>query len=155
MKKLLFVVTAAAVLAQSAGMRADVVEQVLVKVNGDIITKTELEQRQVAALRQRLNNQTSIEMLKNDEQLKALAEITPRVLVNAIDELLRPARQGLGLHLGDATVQTGHQQHPQGAGASGRQSSLTRSRRNMTMDDLRKQLERQCRSSRCSASRQS
>ena len=32
-------------------MRAEIIEQVLVKVNGDIITKTELEQRQVAALR--------------------------------------------------------------------------------------------------------
>ncbi len=30
-----------------------IIEQVLVKVNGDIITKTELEERQIAALRQR------------------------------------------------------------------------------------------------------
>ena len=30
-----------------------VIEQVLVKVNGDIITKTELEKRQVAVLRAR------------------------------------------------------------------------------------------------------
>jgi hypothetical protein len=29
----------------------EVIEQVLVKVNGDIITKTELEARQIAALR--------------------------------------------------------------------------------------------------------
>ena len=37
----------------SAQPNADILEQILVKVNGDIITKTELEQRQIAALRQR------------------------------------------------------------------------------------------------------
>src|SRR5437762_254966 len=35
-----------------AAIRAEVVEQVLVKVNGEIFTKTDLETRQVAALRQ-------------------------------------------------------------------------------------------------------
>ena len=32
-------------------LRAEIIEQVLVKVNGDIITKTELEDRQIAAIR--------------------------------------------------------------------------------------------------------
>ena len=34
-------------------LRAEILEQVLVKVNGDIISKTEFEQRQVAELRTR------------------------------------------------------------------------------------------------------
>jgi hypothetical protein len=55
-------------------------------VNGDIITKSELEERQIMALRQR---NLKPEILKNDEQLKkALAEVTPQLLVAAIDELL-------------------------------------------------------------------
>lgn len=63
---------------------AEVIEQVLVKVNGDIITKTELEQRQIEALRR--NNP---EALKSEAALKqALAQVTPRVLVDAIDDLL-------------------------------------------------------------------
>jgi peptidyl-prolyl cis-trans isomerase SurA len=63
-----------------------IIEQVLVKVNGDIITKSDLEERQIAALRERKLNP---DVLKNDEQLKkAIAEVTPQVLVNAIDELL-------------------------------------------------------------------
>ena len=37
---------------QAAGPAPQVIEQVLVKVNGDIITKTDLEERQIAALRQ-------------------------------------------------------------------------------------------------------
>ena len=39
----------------SASMGAEVIEQVLVKVNGDIVTKTELEQRLTSAVRQGLN----------------------------------------------------------------------------------------------------
>jgi peptidyl-prolyl cis-trans isomerase SurA len=66
--------------------QSQVIEQVLVKVNGDIITKTDLEERQIAALRDRKINP---EILKSDEQLKkALADVTPQILVAAIDELL-------------------------------------------------------------------
>ena len=70
-------------------MRAQILEQVLVKVNGDIITKTDLEARQIAALRERLNSPVDAAALKNDEALKkALLEVTPDLLVTAIDELL-------------------------------------------------------------------
>lgn len=70
-----------------ASARAQVIEQVLVKVNGDIITKTDLEQRQIAALRDR--GPVNAESLKNDAELrKALLDVTPQLLVNAIDELL-------------------------------------------------------------------
>jgi peptidyl-prolyl cis-trans isomerase SurA len=87
MKKL--IVVAAAIAAFVIPMRAEVIEQVLVKVNGDIITKTELETRQIAAVRQRMNQDVDPADIKNDEQLKkVLAEVTPRILVDAIDELL-------------------------------------------------------------------
>ena len=82
---------AALVLVASLGApaRGEILEQVLVKVNGDILTKTELEQRQIAALRQRMSQDVDPESLKNDEQLKkVLAEVTPRLLVEAIDEML-------------------------------------------------------------------
>src|SRR4029078_11383596 len=89
MKKKLFAAAMLRAAVFVAPIRGDVIEQVLVKVNGDIITKTELEQRQVAILRQRMNGQVDQAMLKNDEQLKKmLADITPQVLVNAVDELL-------------------------------------------------------------------
>ena len=94
----LFVVTALVVPVGAAPQDAqapqtssggEVIEQVLVKVNGDIITKTELEGRQIAAIRQRLSKDIDPESVKSDEQLrKMLAEITPVILVDAIDELL-------------------------------------------------------------------
>jgi peptidyl-prolyl cis-trans isomerase SurA len=62
--------------------RTEILEQVLVKVNGEIFTKTDLEGRQVIILRQR-NQQ-----LPDDELQKAITEITPDLLVDAIDEML-------------------------------------------------------------------
>ena len=76
-----------------------ILEQVLVKVNGEIFTKTDLEQRQIDALRlsnRQVNNPTDI---KTDAALKAaLVEMTPTLIVDAIDELLMIQRgKELGL----------------------------------------------------------
>ena len=76
-------------LALAVPIRGEILEQVLVKVNGDIITKTELENRQIEALRQRMGKQIDPAALQNDAELKKLLlEITPPLLVNAIDELI-------------------------------------------------------------------
>src|SRR5919108_6662095 len=80
--------------------RAEIIEQVLVKVNGDIITKTEFEQRQVSILRQRpeLANTTP----DSAELKKAIAEVTPDLILSAVDELLIIQRgRELGYTLGD------------------------------------------------------
>ena len=87
MKKTLFALGTVAALA--VPMRAEIIEQVLVKVNGDIITKTELETRQIEALRRRMGSQIDPKSLQNDAELrKVLLEITPAILVDAIDELI-------------------------------------------------------------------
>ena len=62
--------------------KTEIIEQILVKVNGEIITKSELEARQVAALRQRG------QQMPDDELKKAIADITPDLLVDAVDEML-------------------------------------------------------------------
>lgn len=82
--------------------RAEILERVLVKVNGDIITKTELEQRQIFALRQR-HPQLRDEDVTNDEKLRQmLAEVTPDVLVDSINEMLLLQRgRELGYRLAD------------------------------------------------------
>ena len=48
--------TAVCVGAALAAPRAEIIEQVIVKVNGDILTKTEFEQRQILTLRARKVN---------------------------------------------------------------------------------------------------
>ena len=89
-------VLAAAPLAGST----EIIEQILVKVNGEIITKTELEQRQIAALRE---SKIDPSVLRNEEELKqALAKVTPRILVTTIDEMLLMQRaKELGMSVTD------------------------------------------------------
>ena len=73
------------VVAFGAAAQGDILEQVLVKVNGEIITKTDFEQRQINALRQKNPNLRP----ESDAALrKALSEVTPQVIVDAVDELL-------------------------------------------------------------------
>lgn len=93
-----FLAVAVAVLSLTATMRAgEIIEQVIVKVNGDILTKTELESREVAALRQRGQQNLTDQELKN-----AIAEVTPQILVDTIDEMLMLQRgRDLGYRLGD------------------------------------------------------
>jgi peptidyl-prolyl cis-trans isomerase SurA len=99
--------TAAALLALAAfvPVRADIIEQVLVNVNGDIVTKTEFEQRQVAALRQR--QELATVSPDSPELKKAVAEITPDLILSAVDELLLVQRgRELGYELGDEQFAT-------------------------------------------------
>jgi peptidyl-prolyl cis-trans isomerase SurA len=78
--------------------RAEILEQILVKVNGEILTKTDLEQRQTSVLRQR-----NPQALQDDEGLKrALQEITPQLLVDTVDEMLLVQRgRELGYKMSD------------------------------------------------------
>src|SRR5947208_16451378 len=89
-------------LASAATLRAEILEQILVKVNGEIFTKTDLEQRQVAALRQK-GQQIDLKSDSTNQQLrKALDEITPQLVVEALDELLMVQRgKELGYKLSD------------------------------------------------------
>jgi peptidyl-prolyl cis-trans isomerase SurA len=98
LKKL--VATGVVVLAALLPVRAEILEQVLVKVNGEIITKTEFEARQIAELRNRpeLANVSP----SGPELRKAVADITPDLILAAVDELLMVQRgRELNYALGD------------------------------------------------------
>jgi peptidyl-prolyl cis-trans isomerase SurA len=142
MRLVLALVTAAAIVMP---MRAEIIEQVLVKVNGDIITKTDLETKQIAALRERQNSPVDAEAMKNDEALKkALLEVTPELLVNAIDELLlTQLGREKGYRLQDEQFQswlTDMRKKNNLEDEQRFQTALTQE--GMTLADLRKQVER-------------
>src|SRR5262245_5732414 len=120
---------------------ADIIEQVLVKVNGEIITKTDLEARQIAALRQKNPNLRP----ESDAALKAaLAEVTPAVIVDAVDEMLMVQR---GKELGysmtterfNSIVENIKKENKI---ESDEQLQAALKQEGMTMADLRRQLER-------------
>lgn len=78
-----------------------ILEQVLVKVNGEILTKTELEQMQISALREKFP-QLNTATVSDAELQTMLRDITPEVLAGAIDEMLMLQRgRELGYRLTD------------------------------------------------------
>jgi parvulin-like peptidyl-prolyl isomerase len=84
----------------SSGVGAEILEQVLVKVNGEIITKTDFEARQVAELRNRPD--VAKAPPAGAELQKAIGEITPDLILTAVDELLLVQRgRESGYTLGD------------------------------------------------------
>lgn len=119
--------------------RAEIIERVIVKVNGEIFTRTDLESRQVNVLREQGRQ------LNDAELKKRVEEITPQILVDMIDEMLLVQRgKELGYRMtedqfsdvltrlkADNKIETDEQFQ-----AALRQEGLT-------LTDLRKSIERQ------------
>ena len=118
-----------------------VLERILVKVNGDIVTQTELEERQIGLIRQR-----GLQPRNDAELVQALREVMPEVISGAVDELLLIQRaRELGYQftdeqfdeiLGDLMAENGFETEEQF------QDALAQSE-GMTLDDLRRVMERQ------------
>jgi peptidyl-prolyl cis-trans isomerase SurA len=86
----------------AAGLNAEILEQVLVKVNGEIITQTEFQRIQIAALRE-LPNPPDPAKTSDAELAKVFAQVTPQAIVTMIDEMLLMQRaKELGLSVSDA-----------------------------------------------------
>jgi parvulin-like peptidyl-prolyl isomerase len=96
-----------AVAAPVRGQGVEVIEQVLLKVNGEIFTKSDLEERQINTLRQlgrQIDPKTDPAGL---ELRRMLDEITPQLLVDVVDEFLTVQKgRELGYQLGDDQFQS-------------------------------------------------
>jgi peptidyl-prolyl cis-trans isomerase SurA len=91
----------AGVVVAAIPMQAEVIEQVLVKVNGEIVSKSDFERRQVDALRSRPEFANS--NLSGIELERAIGQITPDLILEAVDELLLIQRgRELNYSLGDS-----------------------------------------------------
>ena len=132
------------VLAAIAAPRGEILEQILVKVNGDIFTKTDLEMRQIAALRAK-GQAIDLKSDPNNVQLrKALDEITPQIMVEAIDEMLIVQRgKELGYTLSDTQFKSVVENiRKENKIETEEQFQAALKSENMTMMDLRRNLER-------------
>ena len=97
-----------AMLAQSNSF---VLERVLVRVNGEILTQTQLTQMQIDACRDKTQSDDKAVgcSTTNDTELKkVIAELTPDILVYAVDELLLVQRaRELGVKFSDELFKQG------------------------------------------------
>ncbi len=135
----------AACIASGGAVAAEVIEQIIVKVNGEIMTKTELENRQVATLRQ-MGQQVGLRPDSTDAQLKQmLDQVTPQLLVNAIDEMLMVQRgRELGYRMADDQFQNVLDSiKKDNKIETDEQFQAALKSENMTLADLRRSLERQ------------
>jgi peptidyl-prolyl cis-trans isomerase SurA len=142
MKSTLLALSAVALLVVAP--HAEIIEQVLVKVNGEIFTKTDLEQRQVQTLRQR-GQQIDLKADAANQQLrKALDEITPQIMVDVVNEMLVVQRgRELGYTLSNEQF-TGIVENikKENKIETEEQFQAALKAEGMSMSDLRRQLER-------------
>ena len=124
-------------------VKADIIEQILVKVNGEIFTKTDLETRQVAALRQRGLQFDKSDL--SDEQLRqSLNAVTPQIMVDVVAEMLFVQR---GKELGYKITDDQFKGIVDNIRKENKLDSEERfqaalKQENMTTSDLRRQIER-------------
>lgn len=129
------------VLGATAG--AEIIEQILVKVNGELFSKTELEARQVAVLQER--GQLDSTALLGDAQLREmLDEVTPEIIVVVIDEMLLVQRgKELGYRLSDEQfIGILNDIKKENKIENDEQLEAALKQENMTLDDLRSSVER-------------
>ena len=129
----------------AATPRAEIFEQILVKVNGEIFTKSDLEQRQVLVLRQR-GQQMDLKNDANNQQLrKALDEITPAIMVDVVNEMVVVQRgKELGYTLSNEQFKSVVDNiKKENKIETEEQFQAALKSENMTMADLRRTLERQ------------
>ena len=141
LKRIAVSIAAVLICAAIAPVRAEIIEQVLVKVNGDIVTKSEFEARQVEELRNRpeLANVTP----NSPELQKAIAQVTPELILSAVDELLLVQRgRELGYTLGDEQFKQAVDNIKKQNNLDDDQLQVALKQANLTMADLRRNIER-------------
>jgi peptidyl-prolyl cis-trans isomerase SurA len=144
-----FKLIAASVLlaALASPVRAQILERVLVKVNGDILTQTELEEKQTAAIRARIGAGELKADIANDsvELKKAMDEVTPQLLVDSIDELLLlQMGKEKGYHLSDEQFKSWLENLRKEQNLQDDQKFYAALKQEgMSVDDLRKNVEKQ------------
>jgi parvulin-like peptidyl-prolyl isomerase len=132
------------VLFAAVAARAEIFQQILVKINGDIFTKSDLEQRQIAMLRQKGQQFDLKSDAGNAALKKALDEITPQIVVDVVDETLLSQRgKELGYKLGDEQFKSIVESiKKENKIENDEQLQAALKSENMTMADLRRNLEK-------------
>jgi len=122
-------------MAQSHGV---IIERVLVRVNGEIFTQTELTQRQVDALREK-----NLGPLPDDRLQAELAAVTPDILLNVVDDLLLVQRgREMGAKFTDEAFNRALDNIKKDNNINDAQLKEELTKQGMTIEQLRQNLER-------------
>jgi peptidyl-prolyl cis-trans isomerase SurA len=126
-------------------VRDRIIERIVVKVNGEIFTQTDLEQRQIEALRAKNQQVNAAADLQNDATLRAaLATITPDILMNAVDELLLVQHgREQGYSLSDQQFQSIVDSVKKENKLDDQQLKVALAQEGLTLDSYRQMMERQ------------
>ena len=138
--------TASAAPAKPTGpLRDRIIERIVVKVNGEIFTQTDLEQRQIEALRAKNQQVNGAADLQNDATLRAaLTTITPDILMNAVDELLLVQHgREQGYSLSDQQFQSIVDSVKKENKLDDQQLKVALAQEGLTLDSYRQMMERQ------------
>jgi len=81
-------ILAACSVAVAGAQQSAILERIIVKVNGEILTQTQLEDLQIEVLKDQNKKVENRKDLTNEDVLKALLEVTPALLVEEVDKLL-------------------------------------------------------------------
>ena len=119
----------------SLSAQSTIIQRVLVKVNGEIFTQKDLEQRQIGVLRDNGNDKPTP---------KEIEEITPDLLVNAVDEMLiiQHGRE-LNYHLSDEAFKNYVESVKTDNKLNDADFKLALSQEGMTLDTFRENTEKQ------------
>jgi peptidyl-prolyl cis-trans isomerase SurA len=133
------------VLALGSIVRAETIEAVLVKVNGEIFTKTDLEKRQVQAIRERGENIDLSSAQGNAQLRRELDQVTPQIVVEVVNEMVITQRgKELGYKLTDDQFKSVIDDIKKKNNIeSDEQWDAALKQENLTTADLRAQIERQ------------
>ena len=119
-----------------------ILERIVVKVNGEILTQTDLENRQIAAIRGRGEEPPGT----NAELYQMLAEVTPGVIADAVDEMLLAQRgKELGFRLSDDQFREflDNLQQENNLESDEELAELLDQQEGLALDELRRLIERQ------------
>jgi peptidyl-prolyl cis-trans isomerase SurA len=117
---------------------------VIVRVNGEIFTQSQLTQRQIAALRDRNRDVQDQRALQDDATLRnLLAQVTPQILVQAVDELLLVQRgREIGAKFTDEQFKTAVDNLKESNKLDDASFKKALEQEGLTMEDLRAQIEK-------------
>ena len=125
--------------------KSTVIQRIIVKVNGEIFTQTDLEARQVEVLKEQNRQVQAPRDLQNSAVLaKALAEVTPAILLEVVDDLVLVQRgRELGASFSDLNFQETLERIKKQNNFTDEQLTRALADSGMTMNELRQNLERQ------------